>query len=908
MTFTFNEAVSDFSNADLTIANGTLTAVSSSDGGVTWTATFTPTANILDTSNVITLNNAGVFDAAGNTGLGTTNSNNYAIDTLRPTVSIVVADPALQAGETTLVTFTFNEAVSDFSNADLTIANGTLTAVSSSDGGVTWTATFTPTANILDTSNVITLNNAGVFDAAGNTGLGTTNSNNYAIDTLRPTVSIVVADPALQAGETTLVTFTFNEAVSDFSNADLTIANGTLTAVSSSDGGVTWTATFTPTANILDTSNVITLNNAGVFDAAGNTGLGTTNSNNYAIDTLRPTVSIVVADPALQAGETTLVTFTFNEAVSDFSNADLTIANGTLTAVSSSDGGVTWTATFTPTANILDTSNVITLNNAGVFDAAGNTGLGTTNSNNYAIDTLRPTVSIVVADPALQAGETTLVTFTFNEAVSDFSNADLTIANGTLTAVSSSDGGVTWTATFTPTANILDTSNVITLNNAGVFDAAGNTGLGTTNSNNYAIDTLRPTVSIVVADPALQAGETTLVTFTFNEAVSDFSNADLTIANGTLTAVSSSDGGVTWTATFTPTANILDTSNVITLNNAGVFDAAGNTGLGTTNSNNYAIDTLRPTVSIVVADPALQAGETTLVTFTFNEAVSDFSNADLTIANGTLTAVSSSDGGVTWTATFTPTANILDTSNVITLNNAGVFDAAGNAGLGTTNSNNYAIDTLPLTDPNDFDGEATGAGLVGNVFRGTSEEDDIPEYNQAQTIYSGASDDEIYGGNSGTGETIYGGSGKDTIYGGNGADILYGGSGNDAVNGGEGKDQIIGGFGADILTGDGGNDTFQYLSVIDSRGSQLDIITDFDSGNDKIDLLAIDANTNQTGDQAFSFVGQTHTVVANSITWYYDLTTDQTYLIADTDGITATTEIEITLAGQVTLTQNDIIL
>ncbi len=250
----------------------------------------------------------------------------------------MVADPALQAGETTLVTFTFNEAVSDFSDANLTIANGTLTAVSSSDGGVTWTATFTPTANILDTSNVITLNNAGVFDAAGNTGLGTTNSNNYAIDTLRPTVSIVVADPALQAGETTLVTFTFNEAVSDFSNADLTIANGTLTAVSSSDGGVTWTATFTPTANILDTSNVITLNDAGVFDAAGNTGLGTTNSNNYAIDTLRPTVSIVVADPALQAGETTLVTFTFNEAVSDFSNADLTIANGTLTAVSSSDG------------------------------------------------------------------------------------------------------------------------------------------------------------------------------------------------------------------------------------------------------------------------------------------------------------------------------------------------------------------------------------------------------------------------------------------------------------------------------------------------------------------------------------------------------------------------------------------
>ena len=82
----------------------------------------------------------------------------------------------------------------------------------------------------------------------------------------------------------------------------------------------------------------------------------------------------------------------------------------------------------------------------------------------------------------------------------------------------------------------------------------------------------------MVADNALQAGETTLVTFTFSEAVSGFTNSDLTIANGTLTAVSSSDGGMTWTATFTPTANITDTTNVITLDNAGVVDAAGNTG------------------------------------------------------------------------------------------------------------------------------------------------------------------------------------------------------------------------------------------------------------------------------------------------------------------------------------------
>src|SRR5690606_29048356 len=340
----------------------------------------------------------------------------------------VVADNALTAGETSTVTFTFSEAVSGFTNADLVVANGTLSTVSSADGGVTWTATFTPDADVTDATSVVVVNNTGVMDAAGNTGTGTSSSNNYAIDTRRPTATVVVADNALTVGETSLVTVTFSEAVSGFTNADLTVANGTLSAVSSSDGGITWTATFTPVADTEEASNVIILDNTGVADLAGNAGVGTTNSNNYALDTRRPTATIVVVDNALAIGETSTVTFTFSEAVTGFTNSDLTVANGTLSAVSSSDGGITWTATFTPTTDTEADINVITLDNTGITDAAGNAGTGTTNSNNYAIDTRRPTATVVVADNALTVGETSLVTVTFSEAVSGFTNADLTVA------------------------------------------------------------------------------------------------------------------------------------------------------------------------------------------------------------------------------------------------------------------------------------------------------------------------------------------------------------------------------------------------------------------------------------------------------------------------------------------------
>ncbi len=248
-------------------------------------------------------------------------------------------------------------------------------------------------------------------------------------------------------------------------------------------------------------------------------------------------------------------------------------------------------------------------------------------------------------------------------------------------------------------------------------DAAGNDLNLTLNSvsptNGVLVDTAAPTATIVVADTALAVGETSVVTVTFSETVTGFANDDLTIANGTLSAVSSADGGTTWTATLTPTASVTDTTNVITLDNTGVTDAAGNAGTGTTDSNNYTIDTELPTATIAVADTELNFGETSLVTITFDAAVTGFTNADLAIENGTLSVVSSADSGITWTATFTPAADTDEPSNVITLDNTGVVDASGNAGTGTTDSNEFVIRTqaitLLVTSNVDSGDDATGA-------------------------------------------------------------------------------------------------------------------------------------------------------------------------------------------------------
>jgi Ca2+-binding RTX toxin-like protein len=73
---------------------------------------------------------------------------------------------------------------------------------------------------------------------------------------------------------------------------------------------------------------------------------------------------------------------------------------------------------------------------------------------------------------------------------------------------------------------------------------------------------------------------------------------------------------------------------------------------------------------------------------------------------------------------------------------------------------------------------------------------------------------------------------------------------------GDGKaNWTTGGLGPDVLTGRGDKDTFVYNALVESPpGVGRDQINHFTAGEDKIDLIAIDAKTGP-GNQAFNFIG-----------------------------------------------------
>ncbi len=221
-------------------------------------------------------------------------------------------------------------------------------------------------------------------------------------------------------------------------------------------------------------------------------------------------------------------------------------------------------------------------------------------------------------------------------------------------------------------------------------------------------DTTPPTVtSITMSDTALKIGDTSTVTITFSEAVSNFDNTDVTVQNGSLGPLTTADGGRTWTGTFTPSSNITDTSNLVTVSTT-YTDTAGNTGTAGS-SENYTIDTAAPTVTVAMSDTALTMGETATVTITFSEAVTSFDTTDVTVQNGVLGPLTTANGGITWTGTFTPTANITDTTNVITVATT-YTDAAGNAGTAGSSAN-YTVITTPANDAPEF-GSGDVAGSV----------------------------------------------------------------------------------------------------------------------------------------------------------------------------------------------------
>ena len=196
----------------------------------------------------------------------------------------------------------------------------------------------------------------------------------------------------------------------------------------------------------------------------------------------------------------------------------------------------------------------------------------------------------------------------------------------------------------------------------------------------------------------------------------------------------------------------------------------------------------------------------------------------------------------------------------ISLRNFGsILGGCQGAGLGDLITNRGLMDAVSTNAGNDT---LRNAGVIqGLVLMGSG--DDWFDGRGGEVmgpVDGGSGNDWLRGG--GIDDELLGGNGSDTLLGGDGDDVLNGGAGADALTGGLGDDVLIAGGAVDDLTGGAGADVFVFGATSDlGSGAARDRISDFNLGNDVIDLSAFMTGGSFLGGAALSATGGRRSVM-----------------------------------------------
>ncbi len=441
--------------------------------------------------------------------------------------------------------------------------------------------------------------------------VSTTREFSYSSDEV---LNIVIDKPGLYANEdTATVTFTFKEAVDDFDLADVTAPNGVLSDLSSSDN-ITWTATFTPTADTIASGNYISVGSNWTYTASGKA------------QTTLPATELVLFD------NTTIATD--NNIVFD----DNSITRATSTQTISSYGFVSTVINETNKERMFGLSN----DNSGEDDII------------YAFR--------LDADGSLKIVENGKIISIISD---NYQNQDiLMIERFNDTIVYKHNGETVYTSEILSTAllyvDVESTTSGATLEDITI---GHNVAASTTS---YAINT--KTSVIIIDDISIDNNVYSNETLNIAGTVSNIENGQLISVILSGKTYQAEINGNTWLVGV-PNIDVQTLSQGAQTVTARVSNAMGTMVTGTQNLNYDTTFDAPYTLALAPDndnDGFFEVGETAVLTVTFKEAVAGLNTDSFLVNNGSLSNLQTTNN-ITWTCTFTPNADVESQDNKIVL-------------------------------------------------------------------------------------------------------------------------------------------------------------------------------------------------------------------------------------------------
>jgi len=487
-----------------------------------------------------------------------------------------------------------------------------------------------------------------------------------------PTMTITaveVFDGATSNDATLSLTFTSCEETADFVVGDITVTGGSLSSSSfAASSSTVYTATFTPTSEGSTTIDVQAAKFTSTYGANENsaaTQFNWTYTTTTSDDSTAPTLIFSPADSDTDVAVTSNITLTFNEAIRDTDDSGLTSDTvGSLISLkktNSSGSDISFVATIdtalkvitiNPNSDFSSEQVVYVAIGATVEDESDN-AISASSITFNAADSTPPNVDFTPVNSATGIAVNSEITIAFDEEIWNTDNSSLTDANVdsliTLKTTNSSGTDIDFEAviddskqliTISPSSDFSSEQVIYVAIGATVEDASDN-AISASSITFTAADATAPTVAFVPPDTTSCVPISSNVSLTFNEAVRNPDDSDISDANvgDIITLEYTSDSSpIAFTATINSAKTVITinpdsnfvSGEVIGVAIESVEDTSNNT-MSATSGTFCVVDSTAPTIEF--SPLGTDVDEDTDITLTFDEEIRLIDNSAIDNTN-----------------------------------------------------------------------------------------------------------------------------------------------------------------------------------------------------------------------------------------------------------------------------------